>query len=68
MIVPQVAVDLLKRLPGVTDVNCQALLAAADSLAVVAQLPLATLERIMGGAKAAKALYEFLNAEMPTSG
>lgn len=59
------AVDVLRRLPGVTEANFRPLINAASSLAGLADLPLQQLERIMGGAAAAKKLREWLDAVCP---
>lgn len=59
------AVDMLRRLPGVTEANFRPLMNAATSLAGLADLPLQQLERIMGGAAAAKKLREWLDAVCP---
>lgn len=59
------AVDVLRRLPGVTEANFRPLMNAASSLAGLADLPLQQLERIMGGAAAAKKLREWLDAVCP---
>ena len=59
------AVDMLRRLPGVTEANFRPLMNAASSLAGLAELPLQRLEGIMGGAAAAKKLREWLDAVCP---
>ena len=59
------AVELLRRLPGVSDANYRAIIAACDSLAELAIIPLADLEKIMGG-RPARMLREFLDAKCPT--
>ncbi|KAL0051045.1 hypothetical protein WJX82_001096 [Trebouxia sp. C0006] len=59
------AVDMLRRLPGVTEANFRPLMNAASSLAGLAELPLQRLESIMGGAAAAKKLREWLDAVCP---
>ena len=64
----QSAVDLLRRLPGVTDANYRALMNGVSSLAELARLSCERLEELMGGAKAAQALYNFLHAPCPLTG
>ena len=59
------AVDLLRRLPGVSEANYRPLMNAASNLAGLAALPLQQLEGIMGGASAAKKLREWLDAVCP---
>lgn len=59
------AVDLLRRLPGVTEGNYRQLMAAAGSLAGLAAMPVQELERVMGGTLAAKKLREWLDATCP---
>ena len=60
------AVDLLRRLPGVTDANWRALAAAAGSLAGVAAMETARLVEVMGGAAAARRLRTFLDQPCPS--
>ncbi|KAG1666398.1 hypothetical protein FOA52_006507 [Chlamydomonas sp. UWO 241] len=52
--------DLLRRLPGITDGNFRAIMAAAGSLAGLADLGLSELETAMGP-RGAKMLHEFLH-------
>ena len=59
------AVDVLRRLPGVTEANWRALADAAGSLAMLAKLTLAQLETAAGGAVAARRLHTFLHAPCP---
>ena len=59
------AVDVLRRLPGVTEANLRPLMAAAGSLAGLAGLALPDLEAAMGGAVAARKLREWLDAVCP---
>ncbi len=59
------AVDLLRRLPGVTDANARPLMAAAGSLAGLAALSLADLEAACGGAAAGRRLRSWLDAPCP---
>lgn len=67
-VVNQAAIDLLRRLPGVTDANYRALMNGVNSLAELATLSCEQLERLMGGTKAAQALYNFLQAPCPLAG
>jgi ERCC4-type nuclease len=67
-VVNQAAIDLLRRLPGVTDANYRGLLSGVNSLAELADASLPRLQEMMGGAKAAQALHTFLHAECPLSG
>ncbi|KAK9806779.1 hypothetical protein WJX72_002577 [[Myrmecia] bisecta] len=60
------AVDLLRRLPGVTEANFRPLMAAAPSLADLACMPLDDLEAAMGGRTAAQKLHTWLAAATPT--
>lgn len=60
--------DLLRKLPGVTEANYRGLMAAAGSLAGLADMPVAALEAAMGSARNAKALREFLDAPCPRLG
>ncbi|KAG2486457.1 hypothetical protein HYH03_014904 [Edaphochlamys debaryana] len=63
-LVNQAAVELLRRLPGVTDSTFRPLMAAAPSLAALAAMPLSALEGVMG-ARGAKMLRNFLDAPRP---
>ncbi|KAK4364503.1 hypothetical protein RND71_015861 [Anisodus tanguticus] len=60
------AVEMLRRLPGVTDSNYRAIMDGCKSLAELAILPVERLAELMGGQKAAKMLREFLDAKYPT--
>ncbi|PSC75286.1 DNA repair endonuclease UVH1 [Micractinium conductrix] len=62
-LVNQTAIDLLRRLPGVTEGNYRALMREAGSLAGLADLSLATLTAVVGGQTAARKLKEFLSQE-----
>lgn len=64
-VVNTAAVDLLRRLPGVTESNYRSLMHATESLAGLADMPLTQLEAVMGGAAAAKKLREWLDAVCP---
>lgn len=67
-VVNQPAIDLLRRLPGVTDANYRALMNGVASLSELAELSCERLEQLMGGARAAQALYNFLHAPCPLAG
>ncbi|XP_009629397.1 DNA repair endonuclease UVH1 [Nicotiana tomentosiformis] len=60
------AVELLRRLPGVTDSNYRVMMDGCKSLAELAMLPMERLAELMGGQKAAKMLRDFLDAKYPT--
>ncbi len=64
-VVNQSAVDVLRRLPGVSDANYRGLMHAAPSLADLASLTLAQLEAAMDGRQAAKKLHDWLHATVP---
>ncbi len=66
--VNQSAIDLLRRLPGVTDANYRSLMNGVSSLAELATVSQERLEQLMGGAKAAASLYNFLHAPCPLAG
>lgn len=59
------AVDLLRRLPGVTEANFRQLITAAGSLTGLAAMPVQELEQVMGGALAARKLRDWLDATCP---
>jgi hypothetical protein len=67
-VVNQAAIDLLRRLPGVTDANFRPLMGGLNSLAELADASLERLQELMGGAKAAQMLYDFLHAPCPAAG
>lgn len=60
------AVELLRRLPGVTDANYRSLMDGCNSLAELACLPLEKLSELMGGNRPARMLRDFLDAKCPT--
>ena len=64
-VVNQAAVELLRRLPGVTDANYRPLMAALPNLAALVDMPAEELGRVMGSVKAAQVLLDFLNAPFP---
>lgn len=66
-LVNQAAIDLLRSLPGVTDTNWRAIMNGVGSLRQLADVELTQLEQMMGGAKAARALYDFLHAPCPVA-
>ncbi|CAK9870354.1 unnamed protein product [Sphagnum jensenii] len=59
------AVELLRRLPGVTDANYRSLMDECKSLAEVALLPAERLAEVMGGKQPARMLRDFLDAKCP---
>jgi len=61
----EAAIDMLRRLPGVTDANWRALAAAGGTMAGVAALSEADLVAAVGGAVAARRLRAFLDAPCP---
>ncbi|EFN55307.1 hypothetical protein CHLNCDRAFT_134272 [Chlorella variabilis] len=62
-VVNQAAIDLLRRLPGVTEANWRSLMREVGSLAELADVPVDRLATIMGGQAAARKLHEFLSQE-----
>lgn len=60
------AVELLRRLPGVSDANYRSLMDGCKSLAELALLPLERLAELMGGQRPARMLRDFLDAKCPT--
>lgn len=62
------AVELLRRLPGVTDANYRSLMDGCKSLAELACVPLERLAELMGGHRPARILRDFLDAKCPTLG
>ncbi|XP_010531682.1 PREDICTED: DNA repair endonuclease UVH1 [Tarenaya hassleriana] len=60
------AVEMLRRLPGVTDANYRAITEGCKNMAELVTLPVERLEELMGGHKAARTLREFLDAKYPT--
>jgi DNA excision repair protein ERCC-4 len=62
-VVNQAAIDLLRRLPGVTDGNWRAVMREAGSLAGLAGVPEGRLAAAMGGEAAARKLRDFLDQE-----
>lgn len=64
-VVNTAAVDVLRRLPGVGEGNYRSLMAAAGSLAGLAEMSLQELEEAAGGLNAAKKLHDWLHAVCP---
>lgn len=64
-VVNTAAIDVLRRLPGVTEANYRPLMAAAGSLAGLAGLPLEQLAAAMGSQASAKKLRDWLDAVCP---
>lgn len=60
------AVELLRRLPGVSDANYRSLMAGCKSIAEMALLSVDELAELMGGKQPARMLREFLDAKCPT--
>lgn len=60
------AVELLRRLPGVSDANYRSLMAGCTSIAEMALLSVDELAELMGGKQPARMLRDFLNAKCPT--
>ena len=65
--VNQPAIDMLRRLPGVTDSNYRRVLAAPDvvCLADLAELTMERMQEILGDPRQGRTLYEFLHAQYP---
>lgn len=59
------AVEMLRQLPGVGDGNYRTLMAAAGSLAGLAEMGMDELQDAMGGTNAAKKLHDWLHAVCP---
>lgn len=56
---------MLRQLPGVGDGNYRTLMAAAGSLAGLAEMGMDELQDAMGGTNAAKKLHDWLHAVCP---
>lgn len=59
------AVEILRKLPGVTDGNFRLILGACSCLADLADMTLEQLEQVMGSKRNAKVLRDFLHAPSP---
>ncbi|KAH7435356.1 hypothetical protein KP509_06G061500 [Ceratopteris richardii] len=59
------AIELLRRLPGVTDANYRSLMDGCNSLAELACIPMEKLAEMMGGNRPARMLRDFLDAKCP---
>jgi DNA excision repair protein ERCC-4 len=59
------AMELLRRLPGVTDANYRAIVRELGSLRALAEAPLERLAAVMSSQRGAKALFDFLHAPCP---
>lgn len=64
-VVNQSAIELLRQLPGVTDANWRSIISQVNSLKDLTDMDQQQLAVIMGGAKSAKALYDFIHAPCP---
>lgn len=60
------AVELLRRLPGVTDANYRSLMDGCKSIAEIALLSVEELAELMGGRQPARMLRDFFDAKCPT--
>lgn len=60
----EAAAAFLRKLPGVTEANCRAVMREAGSLAGLPELPLEALQRATGGRKSGQALYDFLHTPL----
>jgi ERCC4-type nuclease len=64
-VVNQAALELLRRLPGVTDSNWRGLVGGFSSLAELAGASRERLAALMGGERPARMLHDFLHAPCP---
>lgn len=64
-LVNQAAIDLLRRLPGITDANWRSVISGVTSLRELASLSIAELEPLLGSGRGARALHSFLHAVCP---
>ncbi|EFJ24922.1 hypothetical protein SELMODRAFT_232247 [Selaginella moellendorffii] len=60
------AVEMLRRLPGVTDANYRTIMDGCKSLAELSIMPFEQLAELMGGQRPARMLRDFLDAKFPT--
>lgn len=58
--------ELLRRLPGITDANYRSLMDECKSLAEVALLSVDRLAELLGGRQSARMLRDFLDAKCPS--
>jgi DNA excision repair protein ERCC-4 len=64
----QPAIDVLRRLPGITEGNYRRVLDAVETLADLADMSKDDLAAVLGDARQAKTLHEFMHAPFPTHG
>jgi DNA excision repair protein ERCC-4 len=64
----QPAIDVLRRLPGITEGNYRRVLDAVECLADLADVSQPDLAVILGDARQAKTLFEFIHAPFPIRG
>lgn len=65
LVINDQAIEVLRKLPGVTDSNFRPLMGACTCLADLADMSLSALEGIIGSKKNAKLLRDFLDAPCP---
>jgi ERCC4-type nuclease len=66
-VVNQAAIDLLRRLPGVTDSNWRSIINGCSSLRQLTELNVQQLEELMGSNRGARMLHDFLHAPCPVA-
>jgi DNA excision repair protein ERCC-4 len=66
-VVNQAAIDLLRRLPGVTDSNWRSIINGCSSLHELCGLNVQQLEQLMGSSRGARMLHDFLHAPCPVA-
>ena len=64
----QAAIDVLRRLPGITEGNYRRVLGAIECLADLADMSKDDLAAVLGDARQAKTLHDFVHAPFPTHG
>jgi len=62
----ETAVDMLKKLPGITDKNYRSVLKRCSQLADLGDMPLEEMQAMLGDSRQGKSLFEFLHAQCPT--
>ena len=62
----QPAIDFIRRLPGVTEANYRRVVDAVECPAALAEMTQEQLARVLGDARQAKTLHEFIHAPFPT--